>query len=111
VRLAELLPRDALGERDDLVDTLRALVSAVIVQAAPGETGLEIKIRGRLSELIEAPRAARSAGGPSGSRRLLPLFPTRRKSAIFPPIVRLISETRRMVGSNRGLATTDTDIR
>jgi hypothetical protein len=35
----------------------------------------------------------------------------RRKSAIFPPIVGLTSKTCRMIVSNRGHATTDTDIR
>lgn len=35
----------------------------------------------------------------------------RRKSAIFPPIVGLTSETCRTIVSNRGHATTDTDIR
>jgi hypothetical protein len=34
-----------------------------------------------------------------------PLSPTRRKSAIFPSIVRLSSETGRLVGSNPGPAT------
>jgi hypothetical protein len=36
-----------------------------------------------------------------GSGRPLPLFPTRHKPAIFPPIVRLNSEACGMVGSNR----------
>jgi hypothetical protein len=41
----------------------------------------------------------------------LPSFPTRRRSTIFSPIVRRNSEACRTVGSNRGHATTDTDIR
>jgi hypothetical protein len=49
--------------------------------------------------------------GNLGSERPLPPFPTRRKSTIFPPIVRLNSEACRTVVSNRGHATTDTDIR
>lgn len=39
-RLAELLPRDALGDRDDLIDTIRNLVAAVIVQAPANEPRL-----------------------------------------------------------------------
>jgi hypothetical protein len=57
------LPSNEFGESDDLAETLRALISAVIVHApANGET-LEIEIRGRLDELLEAPTFMRRATG------------------------------------------------
>lgn len=63
-RLSALLPTDAQGERDVLADTLRRLISAVIVHAKPGETGFEVEIRGKLEELLSAPTfMPRSAGG------------------------------------------------
>jgi site-specific DNA recombinase len=63
-RLAEMLPRNELGERDELAATLRNLVSAVIVHAKPNDIGFEIEIRGRLEELLSAPTfMARSSGG------------------------------------------------
>jgi site-specific DNA recombinase len=63
-RLAELLPRNELGERDELTATLRNLVSAVIVHAKPNDAAFEIEIRGRLEELLSAPTfMARSSGG------------------------------------------------
>ena len=63
-RLAEMLPRNELGERDELAATLRNLVSAVIVHAKPNDVGFEIEIRGRLEELLSAPTfMARSSGG------------------------------------------------
>ena len=44
--------------------------------------------------------------GKSGSERALPPLPTRRKSAILPPVVRLTSpENCRGAGSNRGTET------
>jgi len=54
--------------------------------------GFEVEIKGRLQELLGAPFLTRSVDGKVGSERALPLFPTRRKSAIFPPIVRLKSQ-------------------
>jgi hypothetical protein len=52
------------------------------------------------SDLARADRTTQS-----GVRvgRPLPLFPTRRKSAIFPPFLRLTSETCRTVGSRGGV--------
>lgn len=65
-KLGDLLPTDALGERDELIGTIRNLVAGVIVYAEPNDTGLEIEVRGRLSELLEIPVfPARSVGGES----------------------------------------------
>lgn len=63
-RLAELLPRNELGESDQLAITLRALISAVIVHAPANSETLKIEIRGRLEKLLDAPSFMRcSAGG------------------------------------------------
>ncbi|MBR2117714.1 MAG: recombinase family protein [Afipia sp.] len=65
-RLAELLPRDKAGERDELIDTLRSLIASVTVYAKPNETGFEFKIEGRLEQLLDLPVfPARSPGGRS----------------------------------------------
>ena len=52
---------------------------------------MRIDIKGRLAQLCDTSPLSEHGyvGGNVGSERPLPLFPTRRKSAIFPPIVRL----------------------
>jgi site-specific DNA recombinase len=39
----------------EVVETLRALIEAVVVHAPPNSTELQVEIRGRLAELVQAP--------------------------------------------------------
>ncbi|MGJ4972862.1 recombinase family protein [Bradyrhizobium sp. HKCCYLRH1073] len=64
-KLAGLLPRPDLGDGDELGESVRRLISAVIVHAPPNSEKLEVEIRGRLEELLEAPTFMRRSGGGS----------------------------------------------
>ena len=98
--MREALDDEGAAERPELIAPPRRLIHSVVVHAEPGVKGFEVEIKGRLQELIGAPFLTRCMGGVS--ERPLPLFPTRRKYAIFPSIVRLNSEAYRMVGSAVG---------
>jgi len=54
-KLASLLPRPDLGDGDELGDSVRRLISAVIVHAPPNSEKLEVEIKGRLEELLARP--------------------------------------------------------
>jgi site-specific DNA recombinase len=63
-RLAALLPRPDLAIGSELEDSVHALISAIIIHAPANSEKLEIEIRGRLDELLQAPTfSRRSAGG------------------------------------------------
>jgi site-specific DNA recombinase len=63
-RLAALLPRPDLAVGSELEDSVHALISAIIIRAPANSEMLEIEIRGRLDELLQAPTFPRlSAGG------------------------------------------------
>ncbi len=63
-RLAALLPRPDLAIGSELEDSVHALISAIIIHAPANSEMLEIEIRGRLDELLQAPTfSRRSAGG------------------------------------------------
>jgi site-specific DNA recombinase len=63
-RLAALLPRADIGIGSELEDSIRTLVSTVIVHAPANSEKLDIEICGRLDELLQAPTfSRRSAGG------------------------------------------------
>ena len=69
-RLAKLLPRSALDERDEWIDTLRELIDSVTAYATPNSTNPKIEIRRRLAELLEIPTFPnRSKGDVNGSER------------------------------------------
>jgi hypothetical protein len=58
------LPLPDLGDADELGESVRRLISAVIVHAPANSETLEVGIRGRLDELRAAPTfMRRSAGG------------------------------------------------
>ncbi|MET4492151.1 recombinase family protein [Bradyrhizobium sp. LA7.1] len=62
--LGSLLPRPDLRVGDELGESIRRLISAVIVHAPPNCEKLEVEIRGRLEELLEVPTfMPRSSGG------------------------------------------------
>jgi site-specific DNA recombinase len=63
--LAKQLPRGDLGDADELGESVRRLISAVIVHAPANSEKLEIEIQGRLEELLGLPPAfsRRSKGG------------------------------------------------
>ena len=91
---------DHAGAEDDcrsLFGSFRALVHSITIHPNGPREGFEIGVKGKLATLIGGevfPEAIRSGAGQGigGSGRALPSFPTRPKSAIFPPIVRLKSE-------------------
>ncbi|WP_410052948.1 recombinase family protein [Bradyrhizobium sp. SZCCHNR1020] len=64
-KLAALLPLGEIGDGDELAQSVRRLVAEVIVHAPADSEKLDIEIRGRLEELLEAPAAfsRRSRGG------------------------------------------------
>ena len=55
-RLAEVIADNPAGQSDELITIVRRLISTVTVHAKPGRGPVTIEFRGRLSELIEAPR-------------------------------------------------------
>jgi site-specific DNA recombinase len=62
--LASALPRPDLGDADELGESVRRLISEVIVHAPPNSENLEVEIKGRLEELVQAPAfTPRSRGG------------------------------------------------
>lgn len=54
-RLADLLASERDGECDELIDTIRRLVAAVIVLAPPRSSGFAVEIQGRLAQLTATP--------------------------------------------------------
>ena len=87
-------------ESAELIEAVRRLVAGVIIHAEPYGRGFNVEVQGRLAQLTNSDLfpSRSEGGGISGSGRPLPPFPTRRKSAISPPIVRLkSSKTRKLV--------------
>jgi hypothetical protein len=61
-RLAALLPRPDLAIGSELEDSIHMLISAIIIHAPANSEKLEMEIRGRLDELLQAPTFSRGAG-------------------------------------------------
>jgi site-specific DNA recombinase len=82
------------AESAELIEAVRRLVAGVIVRAEPHGRGFSVEVQGRLAQLTNSALfpSRSEGGGIGGSGRALPPFPTRPKSAIFPPIARLKSE-------------------
>jgi hypothetical protein len=78
-------------ESAELIEALRRLVAGVITHAEPYSRSFNVEVQGRLAQLTNSDLfpSRSQGGGISGSGRALPPFPTRPKSAIFSPIVRL----------------------
>ncbi|MDB5605195.1 MAG: Recombinase [Bradyrhizobium sp.] len=62
-RLAALLPRPDLAIGSELEDSIHTLISAIIIHAPANSEKLEIELRGRLDELLQAPTFSRRSGG------------------------------------------------
>jgi site-specific DNA recombinase len=65
-RLTALLTSQPVQHVAELVETVRALILAVVVHAKPNSTGFEIEIKGRLAELTDAPIYPSNARGEYG---------------------------------------------
>jgi hypothetical protein len=57
--LAALLPRPDLAIGSELEDSIHMLISAIIIRAPANSEKLEMEMRGRLDELLQAPTFSR----------------------------------------------------
>jgi hypothetical protein len=85
-----LLPRADIGTGSELEDSIRTLVSTVIVHAPANSEKLNIEIRGRLDELLQAPTfSRRSAGGSLVVARDRIGQDSRHQTPVFPAVIDL----------------------